>query len=139
MPAIILACSIWMIMDFQQSAWLRRYGRSAKAQIINRRAVLYMRPNLFFVTYQFQTDDPNGQGSLLYTRQQGVMWKTYRRLKDVNVTTVDVLFAPTNPQKSQLAGQHEDHVGRLFALYTGLPVAIIWFALLLDLLRMYKG
>ena len=137
MPTIILLCSIWLIQDYRRTALLKHSGRNVKAEIVNRRASLFTRPQFFFITYHFQVDEPDRQGKLSYTRKQRVMWKTYQRLKDVS--NVDVVYTPDNPQNSQLAGQDSNHVDRLYALYLGLPVAIIWFVILLNFLRMLQG
>ncbi|MCC7445878.1 MAG: hypothetical protein IT324_00610 [Anaerolineae bacterium] len=130
-PGVLVWCLVLLVRDFKRSRWLELSGINSKAEIIKRRTSLYTGPQFFFITYRFQA------GNQVYTQQQRVTWRTYKRL--IDVLDVTVRYAPDNPAFSRLSGQYTDHLDRLYLVFFSLSIAIIWLGLMFTFIRALQG
>jgi hypothetical protein len=130
-PAIFMFCFIWLVRDIRRTRWLEQNGTVCQARIVSLLDTGNTRPRFFFVTYEFRAEDDKHQESL-YINKHLIGWKTYKRLKSASEVTIN--YSADDPKFSRLSARDADHTDRLYAIYVGLSVAIIWFGLLFNFL-----
>ena len=120
---VILLALIVIFMPIIRNFWhliqLHRFGRSLKAEIVDRQRAQAF-PNLVSIHYRFEVN--GGTWAAEYYRDQRVTGTTYQKLK--HATEVEIKYLPTDPTISRLAGQDVDYAAFLEALLWGTLIAL---------------